>query len=95
MNLLSFPEYHLADAYPKLCQVYAIAVAIPISSASAERSFSALKRVKTRIRSTMVQDRLDPSFVIMIARKILKSLNKDEIINAYAKISSQLTMSLI
>ena len=57
LRLLSFPDYHLVDAYPTLCQVYAIAVAIPISSAFAERSFSALKRVKTRIRSTMVQDR--------------------------------------
>ena len=40
----------------------AIAVAIPISSVTAERSFSALKRVKTRIRSTMLQGRLEALF---------------------------------
>ena len=95
LRLLSFPDYHLVDAYPTLCQVYAIAVAIPISSAFAERSFSALKRVKTRIRSTMVQDRLESLLVMMIERKILLSLNKDEIINAFAKTSSQLTKALI
>ena len=56
--LLCNPDYSLVDAYPTLCRVYAIAVAIPVSSSTAERSFSALKRVKTRIRSSMVQERL-------------------------------------
>jgi hypothetical protein len=30
----------------------------PVTSATAERSFSALKRIKTYLRSTMVEDRL-------------------------------------
>ena len=50
MKILAHPDYHLVNAYPTLCKVYAIAVAIPISSAIAVHSFSALKRVKTRIR---------------------------------------------
>ena len=57
LNILLHPDYHLIDAYPTLCQVYTISVGIPISSATAERSFSALKRVKTRIRSSMLQGR--------------------------------------
>ena len=44
--LLCSPDYSLVDAYPTLCRVYAIAVAIPVSSSTTERSFSALKRVK-------------------------------------------------
>ena len=44
--LLCNPDYSLVDVYPTLCRVYAIAVAIPVSSSTAERSFSALKRVK-------------------------------------------------
>ena len=71
LKLLSFPEYHLVEAYLTSCQVYAIAIAIPISSASAERSFSALKRVKTRIRSTMVQNRHESLLVMMTERVIL------------------------
>ena len=54
--LLCNPDYSLVDAYPTLCRVYAIVVAIPVSPSTAERSFSALKRVKTRIRSSMVQE---------------------------------------
>jgi hypothetical protein len=47
---------------PTLCKVYAIAVAILMSSATAECSSSAIKRVKTRIRSTMLQGRLEVYF---------------------------------
>jgi hypothetical protein len=42
LRILLNPDYHLVDTFPTLCKVYAIAVAIPISSATAERSFSAL-----------------------------------------------------
>ena len=90
LKLLSFPEYHLVDAYLTLYQVYAIAIVIPISSASAQRSFSALKRGNTRIRSTMVQDRFESLLVMMTERVILLYLNKDQIINAYAKMQRDL-----
>ena len=59
LAILCHPDYKLVDAYPTLCQVYSIAVAVPVSSTTAERSFSALKRVKTRIRSSMIQERLE------------------------------------
>ena len=69
--LLCNPDYSLVDAYPTLCRVYAIAVAIPVSLSTAERSFSALKRVKTRIRSSMVQERLESLLLMSIELKIL------------------------
>ena len=47
LTLLCNPKYHLVDAFPELSNAYSIALAIPISSCTAERSFSALKRVKT------------------------------------------------
>ena len=83
LKILAHPNYHLVDAYPTLCKVYAIAVAIPISSATAERSFSALKRVKTRIRSTMLQGRLEALLLMAVERQILHSLDKQYIINRY------------
>ena len=86
----SHPDYHLVDAYPTLCQVYAIAVVIPISSATAERSFSVLKRVKTRIRSSMLQGRLEVLLLMAVEREILLSLDKERIIDVFAKTSTQL-----
>lgn len=95
LSLLCNPDYSLVDAYPTLCRVYAIAVAIPVSSSTAERSFSALKRVKTRIRSSMVQERLESLLSMTIERKILLKCDKDRLINLYAKLSPELSKALL
>ena len=60
--------------------MYGIISAIPISSCTAERSFSALKRVKTRLRSTMVQERLEGLLLLSVERKTLLTLTKEFII---------------
>ena len=70
--------------------MYAIAVVIPISSATAERSFSVLKTVKTRIRSSMLQGRLEVLLLMAVEREILLSLDKERIIDVFAKTSTQL-----
>ena len=57
------------DAFPELSKAYSIALAIPISSCTAGRSFSALKRVKTRLTSNMMQERLDGLLLIAVERK--------------------------
>ena len=44
--------------YPNLHQIFSVLLTMPVSSASAERSFSALKRLKIYLRSTMGADRL-------------------------------------
>ena len=86
---------HFVDAYPTLCRVHAIAVAIPVISSTAEHSFSALKRVKTRIRSSMIQERLESLLAMVIERKILLSLDKECLINLYAGISPELSKALL
>ena len=59
-------EYSLVDAYPVLGQVYSIAVAFPLSTATALCSISVLKRMKTAIRSSVVQERLKSLLEIVI-----------------------------
>ena len=39
LAILSHPRYNLIDAFPTLCKVYSIAVAMPVTSASSERTF--------------------------------------------------------
>ena len=46
------------DMYPNIEVVLRIFLTMPVSVASAERSFSALKRLKTYLHSTMGSDRL-------------------------------------
>ena len=95
LKVLCHPDYHLVDAYPTLCYAYSIVVAISISSATAERSFSALKRVKTRIRSSMVQERLEGLLLMAVERKILLSLDQSVIIDLFGKTSTELSSALL
>ncbi|KAF0715097.1 zinc finger MYM-type protein 1-like [Aphis craccivora] len=60
-----------------LKEVYKLAkliATIPSTTASAERSFSALKRIKTYCRSTQGQDRLSSLAILSIEKKILDDL---------------------
>ena len=42
-----------ADLYPNVCTCLHILLSMPVSTATAERSFSAMRRLKTYLRSTM------------------------------------------
>ena len=65
-----------------------IAVTLPVSSASTERSFSKLKLVKTRLRSTMAESRLEGLMRIACEQDI--QINTDSVINDFSKNSSKL-----
>ena len=75
-----------SDMFPTLRAIFQVALTIPVSSCSCERSFSALRRLHTWLRSTMEQDRLNDLAVIMIERKNLATITKDDIINRFAKL---------
>ena len=97
----SSDSYHHAlkvlanPTYPLLYKVYAIALAIPISSCTAERTFSFLKRVKSRLRSTMEQERLEALLIIAVEKRIVASLDKEDIIDTFGKSSVTLSKLLI
>ena len=59
------------------------ALTIPVASASAERSFSVLKQVKTYLRSTMGQQRLNDLAVLAIERDLSKSLDYDSVVDNF------------
>ena len=52
-------ENDLFDIFPEFSNVAHILAVIPATSCSAERSFSALRRLKTYLRSTMGQQRVN------------------------------------
>ena len=51
-------ENRLQEVFPNFSVALRIALTVPVTVASAERSFSKLKLIKTYLRSTMTQDRL-------------------------------------
>lgn len=71
---------------PNIYMLLKIAVTLPVSSASTERSFSKLKIIKTRLRSTMAESRLEG----LIACEQDVPINTDNVINNFAKNSNKL-----
>lgn len=51
--------YAEREIYPNVAKLLCILMALPVTNAEAERSFSALKRLKTYLRNTIGQDRLN------------------------------------
>ena len=61
-----------------------IALTVAVTSAESERSFSAFKRIKTRLRSRMVEDRLSSLTVLSIEREIAMTIDLDEVVDSFA-----------
>ena len=55
---------------------------IPVSNATAERSFSALKRLKTYLRSTMGEERLTGLALLNVNKST--EVDPDDVIELYA-----------
>ncbi|XP_022032568.1 zinc finger MYM-type protein 1-like [Helianthus annuus] len=72
------------DYFPEACIAYRILLTIPVTMASAERSFSKLKLLKSYLRSTMSQDRLSGLAMIAIKNEVLDNINCEELIQQFA-----------
>jgi hypothetical protein len=62
------------DLYPNIFAIFTVLITMPVSSASSERSFSAMRRVKNCLRATMGDQRLSKKclFVANIRTKRIK-----------------------
>lgn len=71
------------NAFPEAIRIYKIALTIPVASASAERSFSVLKRVKSYLRSTMGQQRLNDLAILAIERDFSKCMDFESVVDNF------------
>lgn len=69
----------LIDDVPEIYKFLCLVLSIPATSASVERSFSALKRIKSFTRNTMGQSRLNNLSILAIERSLVKDLSQTEI----------------
>uniref|UniRef100_A0A671M6X3 DUF4371 domain-containing protein n=1 Tax=Sinocyclocheilus anshuiensis TaxID=1608454 RepID=A0A671M6X3_9TELE len=72
------------EVFYQLFRLCCIALALPVSSASCERSFSALKLIKTHLRTTMTDDRLGNLGVLSIEVRRAKCLDLDDFVRRFA-----------
>ncbi|PWA35689.1 TTF-type zinc finger protein with HAT dimerization domain-containing protein [Artemisia annua] len=70
--------------FPNAMIAYRVLLTIPVTVASAERSFSKLKLLKSYLRSTMSQDRLNGLAMISIESDMLENMNYESLIEDFA-----------
>ena len=61
-----------------------LTIPVSVSFASAEKSFSKLKIIKTYLRSTMSQQRLNKLTLLSIEKEMLNEINYDNLIDNFA-----------
>ncbi|KAI6657242.1 hypothetical protein LOD99_11146 [Oopsacas minuta] len=86
-----FVDKNLNVMFPLVWKLILIAACIPVSTASPERSFSALRRLKTYLRSTIGQQRLSGLALMNIEAEVARSLETelDLIVDKFASSSQR------
>jgi Domain of unknown function (DUF4371)/hAT family C-terminal dimerisation region len=74
------PAANLFGEIQKLVRLYYV---LPASVATAERSFSAMRRLKTYLRSTMTSVRLNSVMILSVNRDLAKQLDPKEIMREF------------
>nr|CAH7751726.1 unnamed protein product [Callosobruchus chinensis] len=85
-DIVSFIISHcgsVKDMIPEIIKLWKIIMTIPVSTCTAERSFSALRRIKTYLRSTMTQQRLNDHMIVHVNQKIADDLDVEEIADIF------------
>ena len=83
------------DAHKSIVLAYKLLSTLPVSQVACERSFSALKRIKGRLRSTMTQEHLEAFMLMFVEKAILTKLDNEDIIDAVAAKSKELRRLLL
>lgn len=84
-----FLDLKLNTIYPNINVVFRLCLCIASTNCTAERSFSAMKRVKNYLRSTMRQEKLNDFSILHIESDVTMSLNYDDIIDQFSALKCQ------
>lgn len=74
---------HVSEFYPNIKELLKIICVIPVTTCTAERTFSSLRRTKTYLRSTIGEDRLNGLMLLNIHRNI--KITPNEVIEEFSK----------
>ena len=77
-------KYKLENILPNISVALRIFLTVPVTVASAERSFSKLKLVKNYLRSTMSQDRMVSFARLSIESELARKIDFSNVIKLFA-----------
>ena len=80
-------DNNLQSVFPNTVKLIKILITTPMISAEAERCFSTLKRIKSFLRATMLNERLSALAMIAIENKLISEMNNfnEKVIEYFAK----------
>ncbi|XP_060847136.1 zinc finger MYM-type protein 1-like [Rhopalosiphum padi] len=81
-SYLTIKEKISKDTFPNLFKMIQLAITLPVSSATCERSFSAMRRINNYLRFTMSQERFSKLAILNIERDII--VDTEIILNTFA-----------
>ena len=90
VEVLSFLKRH--DCFPNASIAYRVLLTIPVTVASAERSFSKLKLLKSYMRTTMTQQRLNDLATISLESEVMEKIAYEDIIEDFISKNPQRMM---
>lgn len=78
--------YEVAELknYPNLFKLMQLVMTLPVSSATCERSFSAMRRVRNYLRTTMSEDRFSALSSLYIERDLSNTVDVHDVVAHYA-----------
>ncbi|XP_065805213.1 zinc finger MYM-type protein 1-like [Labrus bergylta] len=79
---------HTCKAIPEAATIQ-VALTVPVSSCSCERSFSALRRLHSWLRQTMGQKRLHSLAVMSIEKDTLQHTSHNRVIDRFATLKNR------
>jgi len=77
------------NTFPNIYKLFQVALTIPISSATCERSFSCMRRIKNWLRTSMEQDRFSNLAILNIESDMSNNINNNDILEKYNKIKNR------
>ena len=85
IQLLQKLDYSRKVAMSEVIKVAKILLVMPATNAISERSFSAMKRVKTYLRSTTTDNRMNHLMVLHVHKKRVDSTNLIDVANEFVE----------
>lgn len=92
-NLENLKIYVKEDITPNLFRLLQVAIGLPISSAGCERSFSAMRRIKTWLRTSMLQDRFSALALLNIENNLVKkTVSAEKVLERFAEVDRKIKL---
>jgi len=79
----------VGDVYPNVAIALRIMLTLPVTTATAERSFSKLKLAKNYLRTTLSQEKTTNLAIISVEHEIVDRFDLDDVIETFADLKSR------